>query len=40
MLGGDRDQTRTLAPVLRNTVLRLGATRMFVATYRPLRSAA
>jgi hypothetical protein len=40
VLGGDRDQTRTLAPVLRNTVLRLGATRMFVATYRPLRSAA
>jgi hypothetical protein len=29
-----------MAPVLRNAVLRLGATRLFVASYRPLRSAA
>jgi 2-polyprenyl-6-methoxyphenol hydroxylase-like FAD-dependent oxidoreductase len=35
-----RDRTRTMAPVLRNAVLRLGATRLFVQSYRPLRSAA
>ena len=35
-----RDRTRTMAPALRNAVLRLGATRLFVASSRTLRSAA
>jgi FAD-dependent urate hydroxylase len=36
----ERDRTRTMAPVLRNAVLRLAAPRLISATYRPLRSAA